>query len=251
VKGATDVVYHLKPFSFPHLFGLIIPLFIGVWFIITGIKSKSEKNKKLLNVLFVVLLIMIRGSRYVMDIIVGRFDIYDILSLQICHIDLILLIICLIKPNKALLHFIFLIGIPMGLAVALFPGSIHPAPGLPRAVLFIMSHMLLVTGAIYLAAVEKIVIRFKYTLSILGIGNILIIVMYFINKALGTNFLYIMYAPEGTVIAKLNNIFGWPGYVAAMDAIAITVIMLVFLIYKVFARISNIQVINTGKMKAE
>ena len=126
----------------------------------------------------------------------------------------------------------------MGLAVALMPGSIHPAPGLPRAILFIMSHMLLVVGAVYLAASEKIELKVKGLLSILGIGNLLIVLVFFINKALGTNFFYVMYAPEGTVIAQLNAVFGWPGYVIAMDVIAVAVISAVFLIYKAVKKIS-------------
>lgn len=239
------MITNFRTFSMPHLFGLVFPLLIGAWFVFMGMWATGNK-RRMLNILFVCLLIVVRGSRYVMDIRVGRFDIFDLFSLQICHIDLILLIICLIRPNKALFNFVFLIGIPMGLAVALMPGSIHPAPGLPRAILFIMSHMLLVVGAIYLAIVEEIEVKLKYVFSILGIGNVMILLIYFINKALGTNFLYVMYAPEGTVIAKLNTIFGWPGYVLAMDIIAVCVILLVFIIYTVIYRLSIYQ--NTKRI---
>lgn len=127
----------------------------------------------------------------------------------------------------------------MGLAVALMPGRIHPAPGLPRAILFIMSHMLLAIGAVYLADVEKIQLNLKYVFSILGIGNILILLAYIINKILGTNFLYVIQAPKGTVIAKLDALFGWPGYVLAMDIIAMSVIFLVFIIYKIIFWLST------------
>lgn len=239
------MVTDFRAFSIPHLFGLVFPLLVGAWFIYMGMRAAGNK-RRMLNILFVCLLIAVRGSRYVMDIWVGRFDIFDLFSLQICHIDLILLIICLIKPNKAVFHFVFLIGIPMGLAVALMPGSIHPAPGLPRAILFIMSHMLLVVGAVYLAIVEKMEVKLKYVFSILGIGNGMILLVYFINKALGTNFLYVMYAPEGTVIARLNDVFGWPGYVLAMDIIAVSVILLVFIIYTAIFRLSIYQ--NTRRM---
>lgn len=242
------MVTDFQSFSLLHIVGLILPVLIGTGFIIAGIKAKTLKKRKLLGILFVAILIIVRGSRYIMDLAVGRFDIYDLLSLQICHIDLILLIICLIKPNKALFHFIFLVGIPMGLAVALLPGKVHPSPGLPRAILFIMSHMLLVMGAIYLAAVEKIKLRLKYTLVILGLGNLSIIIMYFINKVTGLNFLYIMYAPEGTIIENLDHLFGWPGYVIVMDCIAMSVIMIVYLIYQIIARFSNR---NTFKAELE
>lgn len=231
------MITDFRAFSLPHLFGLAFPLLIGAWFVYMGIWT-NENQRRTVNILFVCLLILVRGSRYIMDAWVGRFDIFDLFSLQICHIDLILLIICLIRPNKALFHFVFLIGIPMGLAVALMPGRIHPVPGLPRAILFIMSHMLLVVGAVYIAIVEKMEVKSKYVFSMLGMGNVMILLVYFINKALDTNFLYIMYAPEGTVIAKLDALFGWPGYVLAMDGIAVSAILLVFILYKTVFKMS-------------
>lgn len=231
------MITDFRAFSLPHIFGLICPLLIGALFIWAGMRA-DEKKRRILNILFVCLLIAIRGSRYVMDAFVGNFDVFDLFSLQICHIDLILLIICLLKPNRVLFHFVFLVGIPMGLAVALMPGSIHPAPGLPRAILFIMSHMLLVAGAIYLAAVEKLRLKLKSVFLLLGIGNLMLPVIYFINKALNTNFLYITYAPEGTVIEKFAAIFGWPGYVLVMDIIAMSVVISVFLIYTAVIRLN-------------
>ena len=123
-----------------------------------------------------------------------------------------LLSVCLIKPLKPLFNFCFLIGIPAALSVALFPGSNHPAPGLPRAILFIMSHMLLLMGALYLLIVEKMKPTFKAYLWIAGLGNVALVAVYFVNRALDTNFLYIMEAPSGTAIATLDSIFGWPGY---------------------------------------
>lgn len=225
------MINNFRTFSAPHLFGLLLPLFIGAIFIFSGIKA-TQKRKRTISILFVYLLILVRGSRYIMDVYYGRFDIFDILSLQICHIDLILLIICLLKPNKILFHFTFLIGIPMGLVVALMPGKIHPVPGLSRAILFIMSHMFLIVGAVYLAVVEKMKLKLSYMLYIFGIGNLSIFLIFFINKALRTNFLYIMYAPEGTVIAKLDALFGWPGYVLAMDIIAMSVIAFIYFVHK-------------------
>ena len=244
------MISDFKAFSIPHLIGLITPIFIGGLFVFVGLNVSDEKRRKL-NVLLAFLLIAIRGSRYVMDVFYNRFEIFDLFSLHICHIDLILLIICLIKPSKTLFHFVFLIGIPMGLAVALMPGSEHPAPGLPRAIMFIMSHTMLVVGALYLAVVEKIDLKLKYVLSILGIANLLIFPLYLLNKQLNTNFLYLVQAPPGTVIEKLAVIFGWPGYVLAMDIIAMCIILLLYFVHKMIFQLSRrkgrrIQLTNAG-----
>ena len=59
------------------------------------------------------------------------------------------------SPNQKIFIFTFLIGIPTALMVALFPGSIHPEPGLMRAIFFIMSHMMLVVSSIYILITNK------------------------------------------------------------------------------------------------
>ena len=71
------MITDFRIFSLPHLFGLVFPLLIGAWFISMGMRA-SENKRRMLNILFVCLLIAVRGSRYVMDIWVGRFDIFDL-----------------------------------------------------------------------------------------------------------------------------------------------------------------------------
>lgn len=220
------MITDFKGFGTVHILSLLVPVMIGILWIVMGVHAHSAKKRMKLRIWLAILIVIIRGARYVMDVYFGVFAWEDLLSLHVCHVDLILLVLCLIRPNKAMFNFCFLIGIPMALSVALFPGSNHPAPGLPRAVLFIMSHTMLITGVIYLAVTE----RMKPTLRSFGIlatvGNLCLVPLYFINSWLGTNYLYIMEAPEGTLIAALDKIFGWPGYVLVLDVIAL-VLMLV------------------------
>lgn len=224
------MIANFKIFGLEHIISILIPCFLGLAFIFCGLKTKSEAARKSIRLLLAFLIVAIRAARYVMDIYYGRFELLSLFSLHICHIDMILLIICLIKPRKVLFNFVFLIGIPMGLAVALFPGTNHPIPGIPRAIFFIMSHMMLVVGAVYLLAVDCMKVSFKYFIRYIAAGNVGLFIIFIINKVLGTNFLYIMKAPDDTVIKALENIFEWPGYVFAMDAFAIVLMLVMLLI---------------------
>lgn len=228
------MITDFKSFGLEHVISLLLPCLLTVIFCFYGLRATDETKRKNLRILLALAIVSIRSARYVMDIHYGRFDLLNLFSLQICHIDLILLIICLIKPRDILFNFNFLIGIPMGLAVALFPGANHPAPGMPRAMFFIMSHMMLASGAVYLAVVEHMRPSLKFLLRFAAAGNIGLLLMYFINKAFGANFLYIMYAPEGTVIEALENIFGWPGYVFAMDALALALMLFMLFVFQFF-----------------
>ncbi len=219
------MITDFKGFSPVHLLTLLASVSVGLIFILLGVRAKTKRQRRILGILFAVVIVLCRGGRYVMDACNGVFEWYDLFSLHLCHIDLILLCVCLIKPLKPLFHFCFLIGIPAGLAVALFPGSNHPAPGLPRAILFIMSHVLLVMGALYLLFVEKMKPTLRAFFWIAGAGNAALIAVFFINKVLETNFLYINKAPAGTIIASLESIFGWPGYVVVIDLLALTMML--------------------------
>ena len=222
------MITDFKWFGSAHIIGILIPLVLGMLFILLCAGEAGDKRKRALDITLAILLIVIRGSRYIMDVVVGRFDFFDLFSLHICHIDLILLVICLIKPNRILFQFVFLVGIPMGLAVALFPGSVHPEPGLARAVLFIMSHMMLVVGALYLCIGERMKPSPRAVLWIAALGQAGILGIYVVNRLLHTNYLYLMAAPEGTVIESLERMFGWPGYIVAMDLIALALIGLMY-----------------------
>ncbi|HBL85127.1 MAG: hypothetical protein A2Y17_02095 [Clostridiales bacterium GWF2_38_85] len=231
------MITDFKAFGPEHIFGLVIPLILGIALIIIGLKLKTEKARKNLRWVIAFLLIAIRSSRYVMDVFVGRFDLYDVLSIHVCHIDLILLIICFFKPNKFIFNLNFLIGIPIGLAVALMPGSNHYTPGIARAIMFIMSHTMLAVAPIYLATVERMQLRLKYLIYIIISGVIFVPVAYVVNLILDTNFLYLMGPPENSAIEGLNNIFGYPGYIFVMVGIAILLIILIYCINKAAEKI--------------
>lgn len=233
------MITDFKGFGPVHIISLIIPVIIGTVFIIWGSKTKTNGRRRWIRLLLAAIVIAVRSSRYLMDVYYGVFEWSDLLSLHICHIDLILLVICLIKPNMALFSFCFLIGIPMALSVALFPGRNHPAPGTARAVLFIMSHAMLVVGALYLSITE----RMKPTLRMYGLialfANICLILVYFINRSLGTNFLYIMAAPEGTVLVSFEKFLGWPGYILTLDALALFLMLLMFGLGQILSKASE------------
>ncbi|MEL4106553.1 TIGR02206 family membrane protein [Oscillospiraceae bacterium WX1] len=215
------MVTNFKSFGAIHITSLLFPIVLIAIFIFLGLKAKTDRKRRLLRYILAVLIIVIRGTRYVMDVYYGVFEWTDLLSLHICHIDLVVLVICLVRPNKALFNFCFLVGIPFALSVALFPGRNHPAPGIPRAVLFIMSHMMLVAGALYLAIVERLKPSLGGLIRLAVLGNVCLIPVYLVNRIFGTNYLYLMEAPKGTVIVPLAHVFGWPGYVAVLDAVAL------------------------------
>lgn len=146
-------------FGLEHIISLIVPILIGA--LLVFLSKKYSNKQKAISIILAIVIIVIRFVRYGFDIYFGTFNPLDLLSLHVCNIDLYILIICLLWPNKYLFSFVFLVGIPTALSVALMPGKVHPEPGMFRAIFFIMSHMMLIIGAIYLLIIDNFKISKK------------------------------------------------------------------------------------------
>jgi len=225
------MITNFKAFGLEHIISIIIPILIGLLFLFMSKKYDNKKN--IISIVLAIIIILIRSVRYLFDINIGVFNILDLLSLHVCNIDLILLIICLIKPNKKIFTFNFLIGIPTALSVALLPGKVHPDPGTIRAMFFIMSHMMLVMGAIYLKITYKFEITKKDLFNYYIFSFVGIIVMYIFNIITKSNFMYLIKAPSKTVLESLQNIGGNILYVVFIYLILITLITIFYLLSKI------------------
>lgn len=220
------MITDFKVFGLIHLAILFVGILIGTIFIIISLKNKEKQ--KAIGIFFAVFIFLIRSVRYIMDIKLGVFSVFDLFSLNVCNINLYLLMFCLIKPNRKVFAFTFLIGIPAALSVALFPGTIHPEPGLSRAILFILYHVLLIMGSIYILFVNKFKLLIKDVYKYLLVALFGMMAVYFINLYTGNNFLYIMHPEDGTVLVPMYDFLGSILY---KFAIYILLGLLMFIMY--------------------
>jgi len=224
-----------------HVTILLVSCAFGFLIIRAGRKLRTEEDRRRFRIALAWFILFSRLVRYPIDAYLGVFHWDDFLSLHVCHINLILLIICLIRPNRFLFNYCFLIGIPMGLASGLFPGDIPldaPSPIL-RGVLFVFTHLLMVIGALYLAIVERMKPTWRNLWILCGVGAVQALATYGVNQLLGTNFLYIMTPVAGTPIESLSDWLGWPGYALAMVVITYGLMLLTMLAYQAVTRLTD------------
>lgn len=226
-----------------HVTILLVSCAFGFLTIRTGLKLRTDTDRKRLRIALAWFILLSRLIRYPIDAVLGAFHWDDLLSLHVCHINLILLVICLIRPHRFLFNYCFLIGIPMGLASGLFPGDIPldaPSPIL-RGVLFVFTHLLMVIGALYLAIVEQMKPTWRHLGILCGVGAVQSLITYGVNRLLGTNFLYIMTPVAGTPIESLSDWLGWPGYAIAMVLITYGLMLLTMLAFQAAERVNFAQ----------
>jgi hypothetical integral membrane protein (TIGR02206 family) len=223
------VINNFNSFSLVHLISLMIPILIVIAFIILA--KKYDDKKQFISIMLAITLILIRSVRYGFDIYYDVFLIQDLFSLHICHIDLILLVICLFKPNNKIFTFTFLIGIPTALLVALFPGANHPEPGLLRAIYFVMSHTMLVATSVYLLIVYKFEIKKKDLYFYYIFSLVSIVIVYIYNVMTSSNFMYLIEGPKNTILGTLDSMFSPYIYVFVIYLILITLFTILYYIY--------------------
>lgn len=217
-------------FGIEHSLSIAIPVLIGVIFILSALKY--PKKQKIISISLALTIILIRSVRYIFDVQLGNFEILDLLSIHVCHIDLILLSIGLTWPNKKLFTFTFLIGIPTALAVALMPGQTHPDPGMSRAIFFIMSHVMLVMGSIFLLIVHRFRITkkeliFYYAFSLAGM-----ILVFIFNIVTDSNYMYLMEGPKNTLLGSMYSGLGPILYLISIYIILLLLITTMYFIHK-------------------
>ena len=223
------MIDNFKLFGIEHILSILSAVVIGIIFILLA----KKYDKKKISIILAITIILIRSVRYVFDINLGVFSVLDLVSLHICNIDLILLVICLFKPNKKIFTFTFLVGIPTALCVALMPGKVHPDPGMLRAIFFIMSHTMLVMGSIYLKITYKYEISKKNLLFYYLFSFIGIIIMYIFDVITKSNYMYLLEAPAKTFLATLYNTFGKYSYVLSIYLILMILITVLYFISKI------------------
>lgn len=183
-------------------------------------KEADEKKRAGLRKLFAVLLLMDEAFKQIGLQIGGNFD-ASYLPLYLCSINIFLIALHAWRPSEALDNFLYYICIPAATAALLFP-TWTSLPAMNFMFLHSTSvHILLAVYPMMLFAAGDIRPSAK------GIGKSLLLLLvmavpiYAVNCLLDTNFMFLMYAPDGNPLAWFRDHFGshWIGFPVLLAAV--------------------------------
>ncbi|MDO5299407.1 MAG: YwaF family protein [Clostridia bacterium] len=165
----------------------------------------------------------------------GRWQ--EALPLHLCSLSAMAALVLAFGEHGMLLDFLWYLGMP-GAALAL----IFPAPAVTRcqALLnasYVTTHalILIIPLTAMLAGMRPRRGRAPAMMMILqGIA----LVAYFVNRALGTDFLFLMAPPAGTPLVTAYS-WGYPAYLLALEAIMLAVCMVMDTILSQLCRKSS------------
>jgi hypothetical integral membrane protein (TIGR02206 family) len=157
---------------------------------------------------------------------VGKWTIQTMLPLQVCSILVWLGALMLVTKNYRIYEFMYLMGI--GGAVQALATPDLGIYGFPHFRFFqtFLSHGLIVTSAIYMTVVEGYRPTWKSILRVAIWMNLYMIPIYFLNNAIGSNYLMINHKPE--TASLLDLLPDWPIYILYMELLGIITFLILY-----------------------
>ena len=212
-------------FGAAHLITIAVLVALNFW--LASFKNASEQTKTRIRWALAIILWTNEVAWHVWNIAVGQWTIQARLPLHLCSILVWLGGIMLVTKNQVIYEFSYFLGIAGAFQAVMTPDlGIYGFPHFRFFQTFI-SHGLIITSAIYMTVAEGFRPAWKSLLRVaIGI-NLYMIPVFFINQAIGSNYLMINGKPE--TASLLDMLPPWPIYIIYMETIGIVNCLLLYL----------------------
>jgi len=190
-------------------------------------KNASDGTKSAIRWTLALILLVNEIAWHYWNYAVGKWTIQTMLPLHLCSLLVWLGALMLMTKNYRIYEFMYFMGIAGAIQALATPGlGIY---GFPHFVFFqyFISHGLIITSAIYMTVVEGFRPTWKSLARVAIWMNIYVIIVYFINVAIHSNYLMINYKPNTPSL--LDLLPDWPIYILYMELIGVISILLLYL----------------------
>ena len=220
--------YHGQPFVFlgtAHLAALGALVLLNLFLI--RFRNASEGTKTTVRWTLALILWLNEFAWHYWNYSVGRWTIQTMLPLHLCSVLVWVGALMLVTKSYRIYEFMYFMGIAGAIQALATPDlDIYGFPHFRFFQTFI-SHGLIVTSAIYMTVVEGFRPTWKSMFRVALWTNIYALIVFFINAAIGSNYLMINHKPE--LPSLLDLLPEWPIYILYMELIGIISILLLYL----------------------
>ena len=212
-------------FGLPHVSALLALFTVNIFLI--QYKNAAEKTKQNVRWVLAIILFVNEIAWHAWIFAVGRWSIQTMLPLHLCSVLVWMGALMLVTKNYRIYEFMYLLGIGGAIQALATPDlGIYGFPHFRFFQTFI-SHGLIITSAIYMTVVEGFRPYWKSLLRVAIWMNIYVVLVYFINDTIGSNYLMINAKPDTPSL--LDLLPPWPIYILYMEAIGIVTVILLYL----------------------
>lgn len=219
--------YHGAPFELfgtAHIVGLFALLLLN--FCLLLYKRSDDAIRARVRLILALTLWINENAWHAWMLFHGQWTIQTMLPLHICSLMVWVSGIMLTTRSYRVFEFAYFVSIGAGLQALATPDiGIY---GFPHFRFFqtLLSHGLIVTSAIYMTTVEGFRPTWKSMLKATIWLNVYALAIYFINNAIGSNYLMVNYKPN--VPSLLDLLPNWPWYILWMELIGVVTFLLLY-----------------------
>ncbi len=224
--------YHGPAFEYlgaAHLGALAFLVLLNLYLI--RFRNASDRTKGTIRWVLALVLVLNEIAWHYWTYSVGQWTIQTMLPLHLCSALVWLGALMLMTKNYRIYEFMYFMGIGGAIQALATPGL--GRYGFPHFAFFqyFLSHGLIVTSAIYMTVVEGFRPTWKSMVRVFIWMNLYAAVIYFVNIAIGSNYLMINYKPPSPTL--LDLLPPWPVYILYMEVIGVITMLLLYLPFSI------------------
>lgn len=208
-----------------HLVALLVIALLNVGML--GFRTSTGKTRIVVRWTMAIVLWVDEASWHIWNLYWGHWNVRTMLPLHLCSVLIWLAGFMLVFKNYRIYEFVYFLGIGGALQALLTPDA--GIYGFPHYRIFqtLISHGLLVTSGIFMTTVEGFRPTWKSILRVAVVANIYLVVIYFVNVALGSN--YMMLNGKPATASLLDVLPPWPYYIPFLELIGVATCLLLYL----------------------
>ncbi|WP_234998447.1 YwaF family protein [Salirhabdus sp. Marseille-P4669] len=213
-------------FSISHLVILFILTILFLFFIFFRKHLQRDKRKNVIRILLILILLVSEISLNFWYIQTGNWEITETLPLQLCTITLWLSVIMLIFRSQQLFEVLYFIGIGGAIQAIATPELFYDFPHF-RYFQFFIAHIAIIFSSLYMVLLERKSVTIHSVWKSMLVLNVIAFIVFWINKALGANYMFLAHKPEQASI--LDFLPAYPWYILVLEFVALFVFFLLYL----------------------
>jgi hypothetical integral membrane protein (TIGR02206 family) len=188
----------------------------------------GEKERKIVRWAFAIAIVLNESSLHIWSLYWGIWDIQTMLPLHMCAVLIWSSAYMLISKNYPIYEMVYFIGLGGAMQAVLTPAD-AAAYNFPhfRIMQTFIAHGLLINIAIYMTVVEGFRPTLQSFKRVFIWTNIYMVIIFFLNLAIGSNYLFIAHKPDFPTL--LDMLAPWPWYIIELEVIGFAIFFILYI----------------------
>lgn len=217
----------LQIFGPKHL--TVVAVFVLFWMSLFYFRNIwGDRQKNLVRITLAILLAVNEIGLHIWSAYWGIWNIQTMLPLHMCSVILWITVYMALTDNRSLYDFAYFLGIGGALQAFLTPsdGAMYDIPHY-RILQTLVAHGLIITIPLFMTVVEgqrPTLASFK---RIFIWANIYMVIIFFLNRLIGSNYLFIAQKPPSPTLMDILS--PWPWYIPQLEVVAFVIFFILYL----------------------